>query len=322
MGGAGVSMQLKIKKVDISLKQRLICIGDIHGEVDLLKELLNYVRFDDDDILVLLGDYYARGSKPIETLEFVMELSKKSNVHTLRGNSDSGVEGKSDDEGRRWVDTLPHIIESEHFIFVHAGLTSTDLEKQNPTTCMVDPGFYEKYDGEPFSKWVIVGHWPVDNYCYEIPNYSPIISNKKRIVSIDGGMSLRSGGQLNAFMIQSGKPTWRYVDKLGAVQIKKKVEGKQGTLNINYTTRFIEMIEAGKEFSLVRHIATGQEIEVPSEKIYKEGEKLCITDQATNHNLSLKPGHIVKIVQEYTDRFYGKIDGEAGWVFAGALGND
>ena len=315
-------MPLKIKNVDISLKQRLICISDIHGEVDLLKELLNYVRFDDDDILVLLGDYYTRGTKPSETLEFVMELSQKSNVHTLRGNSDAGVDDKADDEGRRWVDTLPHIIESEHFIFVHAGITSTDLEKQDPTTCMVDPSFLEKYTGEAFSKWVIVGHWPVDNYCHEVPNYSPIVSRKKRIVSIDGGMSIRSGGQLNAFMIQSGKPTWRYVDKLGAVQIKTKVEGKPGTVNINYTTRFIEILESGKEFTLVRHLATGTELEVPSEKIYKENNKYCITDQATNHILTLKPGHIVKIVQEYSDRFYGKIDGEAGWVFAAALGND
>ncbi|MCL2170199.1 MAG: metallophosphoesterase [Defluviitaleaceae bacterium] len=312
-----MDIPLKILKIDVPLDRRLVCISDIHGELDLFKELLEYVRFCDDDILVLLGDYYSKGSKPDETLDFVMELSTKSNVYCLRGNADAGAIEGIQTPGRLWVDTLPHIIESEHFLFTHAGLSSNNIHEQDVLTCMMSANFRDDYDGEPFEKWLIVGHWPVDNYCHKIPNHSPNVYREKKIISIDGGIGMKSAGQLNAFIIHNGKPSWRSVDKFDTMLSNTATAGSPGTVNVTYNNRFVEVVKSGEEFSRVLHLESNIELDVPTNKIYTDREgKICISDQATDHVLELRLGDIVKIVEEYSDRFYAKIDGEAGWVMA------
>lgn len=40
---------------------RLIAIGDIHGQLDMLKQLLNVVSLQPEDQFVFLGDYVDRG---------------------------------------------------------------------------------------------------------------------------------------------------------------------------------------------------------------------------------------------------------------------
>ncbi len=46
----------KIKKLSIPNDVRVIIISDIHGELDLFKELLYKVNFNDEDYLIINGD--------------------------------------------------------------------------------------------------------------------------------------------------------------------------------------------------------------------------------------------------------------------------
>ena len=54
-------------------------ISDIHGNLDVFKELLKTIdfKYDGTDQLYLLGDYVDWGPKSLETLFFVMELTQK-----------------------------------------------------------------------------------------------------------------------------------------------------------------------------------------------------------------------------------------------------
>ena len=45
----------KIKKLSIPNDVRIIIISDIHGELDLFKELLHKVNFQDEDYLIING---------------------------------------------------------------------------------------------------------------------------------------------------------------------------------------------------------------------------------------------------------------------------
>jgi serine/threonine protein phosphatase 1 len=66
-------------------------ISDIHGNLDVFKELLKTIdlKYDGTDQLYLLGDYVDWGSKSLETLFFVMELTQKYPFITaLLGNHD------------------------------------------------------------------------------------------------------------------------------------------------------------------------------------------------------------------------------------------
>jgi protein phosphatase len=146
-----------------------------------------------------------------------------------------------------------------------------------------------------------------------------MVDRDKRIISIDGGAGYKSAGQLNAFIIENGRPSWRFTDGFDTIQIRHQQDGSAGSLNITYNDRFIEILDDGEEFSLVRHIESDNLIQIPTNKILKEaGEKTSCFDQATNHFLYLNKGDIVGIVEEYSDRVYAKVEGEAGWIMAEA----
>ena len=49
-------------------------IGDIHGEFEQLKILLETMKFNDNDELYVMGDVVDRGPDPIKTLQYLMTL--------------------------------------------------------------------------------------------------------------------------------------------------------------------------------------------------------------------------------------------------------
>jgi len=311
-------VQPKIARLHVSSSKRLICISDIHGELDLFRHLLEKVAFCDDDILVLLGDIFLKGSRCHDCLKYVIELSKKPGVHVLRGNCDITTENYLSESEKLWLDALPHIIESEKFIFVHAGIKGMNLEEQDPNFCMRNDAFIESYDGPAFDKWVIVGHWPVDNCCHAIPCQNPIVNSEKRIINIDGGNVIRKTGQLNAFMVYDDKFSYESVDKLPTVIIEQAQDGSKGTLHVTWKEHFIEIAEDGAELINVRHLASGRTLLMPGSEIWKDAEgRYCAGAMATDHFLSVKPGDIVSVVKSFSDRIFAKINGVCGWIYIG-----
>ncbi len=66
----------------------LYCVGDIHGCYNELKQLLKVGNFQKNtDELLLTGDLIGRGPKPLDVLNFVMDLGDK--VHVVLGNHDT-----------------------------------------------------------------------------------------------------------------------------------------------------------------------------------------------------------------------------------------
>ena len=80
-----------IRKINVHVQPqtRMIMIGDIHGGLDLFKELLDKIHFNDHDELFLLGDYTERGPKNLEMIRYLMAFSQKKNVHLIMGNNDT-----------------------------------------------------------------------------------------------------------------------------------------------------------------------------------------------------------------------------------------
>lgn len=65
---------------------KLYCISDIHGYYDILRETLHKYGFKENDpsnMLICCGDYWDRGNKPYEVMQYLMSLN---NVILIRGN--------------------------------------------------------------------------------------------------------------------------------------------------------------------------------------------------------------------------------------------
>lgn len=310
-------MKANVKQISIPSNKRVICISDIHGSCNLLKQLLKKITYSEDDVLILLGDLYTKGKQNHETLKLIIEMSKDSNVHVLRGNCDLIEEYLTDSE-REWLDNLPHIIESQNYIFVHSGLKSSNLEALDAFDCMKNDAFMEQE--LKFEKYVIAGHFPVVNYTHEIPCFNPIINEEKRIISIDGGNVLRVAGQLNAFIIQNEEFSFEFVDELPTMQMKKSQTASGGSLNITWFDRFIEVLDdgdegCGDEFGLYKHIQSEKTVLLPKKGVWTdELGRLCECDNGTDYYLAINKGDTVSIVGDFGKKLLAKKNGTLGWI--------
>lgn len=67
---------------------RTLVIGDIHGALKALKEVLEKAKVTADDQLIFLGDYVDGWSDSANTLDFLIDLNTKQNCIFLKGNHD------------------------------------------------------------------------------------------------------------------------------------------------------------------------------------------------------------------------------------------
>lgn len=66
--------------------KRTFAIGDIHGCLDKLEDLVALIDPGGDDRLVFLGDYVDRGDSVVEVVDFLIELARRVECTFLRGN--------------------------------------------------------------------------------------------------------------------------------------------------------------------------------------------------------------------------------------------
>ena len=302
----------KIQKITIPNNKRVICISDIHGELDLFKRLLSKVAFCDDDLLILLGDLYTKGSQCHETLKFCIELCSRPNAIALRGNCDWHSDYLSECE-IRWLDNLPHIIDAGEYVFVHCGLSGNYFSSPESEHYVKYNNFVETAPG--FEKWVVVGHWPVSMYCHGIPCSNPLVCNEKKIIAIDGGNVIKADGQLNAFIINNGQFSFESVDNLPAYAVKQSHYESGGKLSITWLDRFVEIVEENGSLCRVKHLATGKVITVPKSQVLAgaEGQPWCC-DLATDYHLPCNAGDEVSVVEAFEDRIFAKANGVSGWI--------
>jgi serine/threonine protein phosphatase 1 len=175
----------------------LYAIGDIHGCLATLTELLDKVEKDRAGRTakyVFLGDYVDRGPDSAGVVELIVKLQTRfENVEVvcLRGNHEQMMldftDQKPEGEGAWWIPNGgKQTIESyENFdgdhslfyrklqwmhrhgdvLFVHAGINPNILiEEQNRHTLLWDRSFNDHFGDYPENVFVVHGHTPVSQY--------------------------------------------------------------------------------------------------------------------------------------------------------------
>jgi len=132
-------------------------IGDIHGEINKLKTIIDKINYEPaQDKLIFVGDYVDRGTNSYQVYKYIRELDNGKNIF-LRGNHEEmmidavlnenkidlwyhngGQKTESSFSSRselkaaaHFFDTLPYYHVNQDYIFVHAGINpSKSLEEQ------------------------------------------------------------------------------------------------------------------------------------------------------------------------------------------------
>ncbi len=218
---------------------------------------------------------------------------------------------------------LPTMIDTQNFIFVHAGLPSDNIDSFAGTDAFIylkTDAYMEK--GLEFNKYVVVGHWPVTLYNAQIASSNPIISSKQKIISIDGGCGLKRDGQLNALIIphiNSKDFSFEAYDEFSTAYALESQEESKNSINIRYIDRKITILEKGEEFSFVEHKSTGYRLWVLNDFILKFGED-AECDDYTDYRVPVCVGDKLSIVQKTSRGYLVKKDGISGWYHGGIDG--
>ncbi|MEP7231151.1 MAG: metallophosphoesterase family protein [Ginsengibacter sp.] len=133
--------------------KRTLVIGDIHGGLKALKQVLDRASISKNDTLIFVGDYVDGWSESSQVIDFVINLSTQQSCIFIKGNHDTWCEEwlRSNDADKTWlfhggqatIDSysgvsetakLQHLnfleqmkfyeIDAQNRLFVHAGFTS------------------------------------------------------------------------------------------------------------------------------------------------------------------------------------------------------
>lgn len=67
---------------------RILVIGDIHGGLRALHQIMERAKVTTNDMLIFLGDYVDGWSESPQVINYLIDLGKKQNCVFLRGNHD------------------------------------------------------------------------------------------------------------------------------------------------------------------------------------------------------------------------------------------
>ena len=68
--------------------KRTLVIGDIHGGLRALHQIMERAKVSKDDTLIFLGDYVDGWSESPQVIDYLIELNKKNKCIFIRGNHD------------------------------------------------------------------------------------------------------------------------------------------------------------------------------------------------------------------------------------------
>lgn len=210
--------------------------------------------------------------------------------------------------------SLPQVVETEDYIFVHGGLPEGETETWDGWHCMK----YDRYldFARDRGKWQIVGHTPVVLYGEDTVCANPIIDRDRRVVSIDGGCSLKDDGQLNALILPKNGEDFSFVsfDGFPTRRVRFSQEGSEHSAYIRWGDNEVEVIERGDEFSRCRHVRTGYELDILT-KYLSESDGRVFTNDCTDYVLPLEAGDEISVVEETSRGYFAKHGGVSGWVY-------
>lgn len=86
--------------------RRTLVIGDIHGGLKALKQLLKKAKVNTNDLLIFLGDYVDGWSDSAEVISFLIQLKADYHCRFIRGNHDALVNNwlKTGEANEKWME--------------------------------------------------------------------------------------------------------------------------------------------------------------------------------------------------------------------------
>lgn len=318
-----------LNKVGFTQKDALVIVGDIleKGEhsLELLKAVMNcsragnlYMVAGNND--VIFSEWYS-GEVSDEDVHWYLHSRRSSVIMEMAGQLHMPYDTLEDvkalkaeirerfAEEIRFLDRLPHILDSGLATFVHAGIKPGSLEEQDRDYCLTAPSFGKQT--VPFEKMVIVGHWPASNYSGAVINVNAYFNSATKVISIDGGNSMKGWGQINYLILKDGGIQAGYYDDLPQIKALDAQKETREPLSLIFPDTLLEVVEEGETASKCYFPSLNREMEIANEAIYPYKGKKYSRD-FTTYGLPVEEGEILSYCETAQDGILVKRGGIVG----------
>lgn len=218
-----------------------------------------------------------------------------------------------------FITAMPVILDTPDLLFVHGGVPSQEhMEELDAYSCMKNDNFAEQ--GVSFSKWCVVGHTPTVLYRDDIQSAAPYVLPDQKLVSIDGGCSLKVDGQVNVLIFPDRRArsfTWVGYDGLPEARALGAQAPSAVSFNLRWRDSKVDVLCREGEFTRIRHRRTGYEMDVLTDYLYEKKSGVRCQD-ATDYLLPVRAGDVLSVVRKTSRGTLAKKDGVTGW-YRGAL---
>jgi serine/threonine protein phosphatase 1 len=202
--------------------RRIIAIGDIHGCINSLHNLILQLEISPDDQFVFLGDYIDRGTNSQAVIDYLLAMDKHYSCHFIMGNHEhmyleylktrdpvswfynggkSTLQSYNSNDGTDlpeehidFIRKCTYYLETESYFFTHGGLDPDLSIKDN----------FKYYKPSDFcwqrvhlrSNYLEAGTYPWEKtlVCAHTPLPKPIVMD--RLIAIDTGCVYKSNPML------------------------------------------------------------------------------------------------------------------------------
>lgn len=228
-----------------------------------------------------------------------------------------------------FLESLPTVIETPHYRFVHGGLPSpdADISEASPLSLMKYSWFLRtaREKGMLFDKYTVVGHWPVSLNREDYSDSNPITDHQTRIISIDGGCGVMLDGQLNLLVIPSFdapvEACYHYsYDDFPPYTVQNDQIPADASFFIHWHDDVVTVLEMDMDMAYVEHVRTGYRMWVPVAYLYFPSPKEIAVGvsakcrDCTDYRLPVKAGEVVSLVRKTSRGVMVKKNGISGWV--------
>lgn len=323
-----------LAKVRYMKNDILVILGDIIEQgPDSLRTLRHIMELSANNaVYTVVGDRdiickeLLRNDRNEELLRYVLsrksgiiwDMCQNSNI-TLRENTNMFLVKQSlrvlYEREIAFICALPHVVELKNFVFAHAQILPGDIEEMKPTEVIRCDAFLDK--GFSFDRYVIVGHWPVMLYDNEKRDANPIINRTRKIICMNGGISEKHDGQLNALVIANGVSedfTVYYEDTLPKGRILNSQVAGEFCHSICAPNNEVRPLRKDKDFVYCRQESLERDFWIPKSYLHEQNGKVY-SDDITDYQIRVTFEDVVSIVEETSRGFLIKKDGVTGWYY-------
>jgi len=290
--------------MELSRNRRVFCVtGDrdrVCSEIfraDRNRELLQYVLRNPS----LVRDMCA---------EQGITLTPETNMHPIKLALREAYE-----EELAFILNMPHVIDTPDYVFAHAQILPGDLEEMSPWDVVHADAFLDK--GFAFDRYVIVGHWPNLRYTEYKRNANPIIQQSRKIVCVDGGMTVLRDGQLNALIIpRCGSEEFSFVSVDNypkRIALNSQNAGLERHL-IQYPDNRVKILKTSGDMCYCRQEKTEKNYWIPKVFLTQRADG-CYTEDYTDYQLKVIYEDEVSVVLSTSRGTLVKREGVTGWYY-------